>query len=197
MKIIVGLGNPGRKYDRTPHNLGFEVADELARRWGLRLLENVRAQAQLAEGRIADQAVILMKPLTFMNLSGDAVAPLARQRELGADDLLVITDDVTLPIGRLRQRPGGSAGGHNGLKSLIERLGTQEFPRLRVGIQPEWPIQNLVQFVLAKLPPHERAQLDEMAGVAADAAELWLKQGSAAVTEAYNGYRRFPPGGGK
>lgn len=197
MKLLVGLGNPGRKYDRSPHNLGFEVADELARRWGLKLVENVRAQAQLAEGRIADQPVLLVKPLTFMNLSGDAVAPLARNRGLGPDDLLAVTDDVTLPIGRLRLRPSGSAGGHNGLKSLIERLGSQDFPRLRVGVQPEWPIENLVHFVLAKLPPHERAQLDEMVSIAADAAELWLRSGSPAVTEAYNGYRRFPPGGGK
>jgi len=191
MKIIVGLGNPGRKYAATLHNLGFRVADELARRWSLRFQENWRVKADVAEGVIAGQAALVIKPLTFMNLSGHAVAELVRNRELGPDDLLVITDDVNLPIGRLRIRPQGSHGGHNGLRSIIERLGHQEFARLRIGIQPTWEVEDLVEFVLSKLPPLEQGQLAEMIGLAADAAEAWIREGSAETADKINGLRRF------
>lgn len=191
MKIIVGLGNPGRRYECTPHNLGFQVADELARRWSLAWREVKTARAEVAEGMMAGQPAMLVKPQTFMNLSGESVSVLTRQRELGADDLLVITDDVALPIGRLRVRPRGSHGGHNGLRSLVERLGSEEFARLRVGIQPPWPVEDLAEYVLSKLPPLERKQLEEMILVAADAAEAWVREGSGPVADRFNGQRRF------
>ena len=153
MKIIVGLGNPGRRYEATPHNLGFEAVDELARRWALDWRLRERDRMFLAEGRAGGEAVALIKPVTFMNLSGEAVAPFVRQKELGDEGLLVVTDDVNLPIGRIRLRPSGSHGGHNGLRSMIERLGHSEFGRLRIGIQPTWPVDDLVAFVLQRLPP--------------------------------------------
>jgi PTH1 family peptidyl-tRNA hydrolase len=193
MKIVIGLGNPGRRYESTAHNLGFDVVDELARRWSLKWHESSREQAWLAEGLIGAQPALLAKPMTFMNLSGQTAATLVRQRELGPDDLLVVTDDVALPIGRLRLRPRGSHGGHNGLRSVIERLGHSDFARLRVGIQPAWEVDDLVEFVLSRLPPLEREQLAEMAGHAADAVECWLREGSAATADRINGIRRFAP----
>ncbi len=191
MKLIVGLGNPGRRYAATAHNMGFEVVDRLARRWGLALRTNERCEAEIAEGQVASVPAMLVRPQTFMNLSGRAVAALTRQRELGADDLLVITDDVNLPIGRLRIRSGGSAGGHNGLKSIIECLGTDAFARLRIGIHPGAEIDDLVQYVLAKLPPEERRRLDQMLDLAADAAQHWAAQGAAATADRFNGLKPF------
>ncbi len=191
MKLIVGLGNPGRRYAATAHNLGFEVVEELARRWSIPLREQPRLKAELGEGRVAGVAAFLIRPLTFMNLSGQAIAPLARQRELGDDDLLVITDDVNLPIGRVRVRPGGGHGGHNGLRSLIESLGHDRFARLRVGIHPGRDVEDLAGYVLAKLPPLERAQLAEMVKVAADGAECWATAGATATADKFNGLRLF------
>ncbi|MCL5269019.1 MAG: aminoacyl-tRNA hydrolase [bacterium] len=191
MKIVIGLGNPGRRYEATAHNLGFDVADEVARRWRLTWRESAREQAVLTEGLVAGSPVLLAKPMTFMNLSGQTVAALARQRSLGEDDLLVIADDVSLPIGRLRIRPRGSHGGHNGLRSVIERLGHGDFARLRVGIRPPWDVDDLVAFVLSRLPPLERAQLGEMTILAADAVECWVCEGSAVAADRFNGIRRF------
>jgi PTH1 family peptidyl-tRNA hydrolase len=195
MKIIVGLGNPGRRYEATPHNLGFQVVDELARRWSLSFREVRQARAEVAEGMLAGKPALLVKPQTFMNLSGESVSVLTRQRELGQDDLLVITDDVALPIGRLRIRPRGSHGGHNGLRSIVERLGHEDFARLRVGIQPPWPVEDLAEYVLSKLPPLERKQLEEMVGVAADATEGWAREGSSPIADRFNGQRRFQSAG--
>lgn len=191
MKLIVGLGNPGRRYAATAHNLGFEVVDRLARRWGFALRMNERYEAEIAEGQIASVPAMLVRPRTFMNLSGRAVAAIARQRELGPDDLLVITDDVNLPIGRLRIRQGGRAGGHNGLKSIIACLGSDAFARLRIGIHPGADIDDLVQYVLAKLPPEERRRLDKMLDLAADAVEHWAAQGSVAAADRFNGIKPF------
>lgn len=193
MKILAGLGNPGKRYAGTAHNLGFDVVAELARRWNLSFQLKNRFNAEVAEGQIAGVPVQLVRPQTFMNRSGESLAPMVRQRELAPDDLLVIVDDVNLPIGRLRIRPGGSHGGHNGLRSVIERLGHSDFARLRVGIQPNWEVDNLVDFVLSQMPPLEREQLAEMVNISADVAESWLKEGSAATADRYNGLRRFPP----
>lgn len=191
MKLIVGLGNPGRRYAATAHNLGFEVVERLARRWGMALRSIERYEAEIAEGQVASIPALLVRPRTFMNLSGKAVAAIARQRELGPDDLLVVTDDVNLPIGRLRIRPSGRAGGHNGLKSIIECLGSDAFARLRIGIHPGGEIDDLVQYVLAKLPPEERRRLDKMLDLAADAAEHWAAQGAVAAADRFNGMKPF------
>lgn len=191
MKWIVGLGNPGAQYQASPHNIGFDVVEELARRWSIPLRLKASMQAELGEGMIASKPVTLVRPLTFMNRSGEAMAKILRQREWTGEDLLVVFDDVNLPIGRMRLRVKGSHGGQNGMRSVIERLGTDEIARLRVGIRPPWEVDNLARYVLAKLPPAQREQLAIMAGETADAVECWLKEGTVAVTERFNGLRKF------
>lgn len=191
MKLIIGLGNPGKRYEATAHNLGFDVVDEVARRWGLTWRAQAAARAEVAEGQVAGVPTLLAKPQTFMNLSGESVGVLARQRPLEADDLLVIVDDVALPIGRLRLRPDGSHGGHNGLRSIIERLGRSDFARLRVGIYSPSHVDDLAEYVLRKLPPLEREQLRDMTEVAADVTEGWVREGSRATADRYNGLKKF------
>jgi len=133
VKVIVGLGNPGPKYARHRHNFGFQTVDRFAERQGLRFTEKA-ARALLARGQVGGEAVVLAKPQTFMNLSGESVKSLLKQLGAKVEDLLVVYDDLDLPLGRLRLRPQGSAGGHNGLRSIIDRLGTNQFARLRLGI---------------------------------------------------------------
>lgn len=195
MKYIIGLGNPGARYEGTAHNLGFDVVDLLATRWSLSWRLQERNQAMVAEGLIAGRNVMLVKSMTFMNRSGEALGLLLRQREYDGSDLLVVTDDVTLPIGRLRIRPSGRHGGHNGLRSIIERLARQDFARLRVGILGDDEIGDLADYVLRKLPPRQRRQLAEMTEEAADAAEMWLREGVAATADRFNGRRKFEASG--
>lgn len=133
MKLIVGLGNPGSQYERTRHNVGFRVVDSLASKWGLKWSEQ-RARAILASGNVNTEKVILVKPLTFMNLSGDAVGELAHWYKVAPEDILIIYDELDLPVGQLRLKARGSSAGHNGMKSIIARLHTSDFPRLRIGI---------------------------------------------------------------
>lgn len=186
MWLIVGLGNPGTQYEWTRHNCGFLVIDELARRAGreTRLKE---CQALTARTRIGDAEALLVKPQTFMNLSGVAVKELFARYEIGdVARVLVISDDFALPFGRLRIRPKGSAGGHNGLKSMIAKLGTQDFPRLRLGIAPDHPIRDSAAFVLAEFNRSEREALDEIIGRAAAAVEVVLTKGIAEAMARYN-----------
>lgn len=187
MKLIVGLGNPGREYRDTRHNVGFMVIDELARRHQLAL---AMAPSQVPETFVAKkygaEPVLVAKPLTFMNRSGDAVAALARYYDIAAADLLVVVDEAALPFGRLRARARGSAGGHNGLKSVIERLGTQEFPRLRLGVGRGDARRDLADHVLSKFEPGERAELDAFITRAAEAAEMFAVEGIAKVMNKYN-----------
>lgn len=189
MKIIVGLGNPGRKYERTPHNVGFEVVDLLARRWGGKFSLKRREQAELAEVRIVSAAAVLAKPMTYMNLSGQAVRELTKNHPGGLDDLLVVCDDVNLELGRVRIRDSGSHGGNNGLRSIIESLGTQQFSRLRVGVMPGRPMGDTAAFVLGSLKPAERDKLDHMVQIAADAVECWAGEGLEATANRFNGLR--------
>ncbi len=191
MIFIVGLGNPGSRYNLTPHNAGFETVDILAERWGVDFRENGGLDALVGEGRIAENAVMLVKPMTLMNLSGRTVGRLLRQREFNPEALLVVVDDINLDLGRIRIRPDGGHGGHNGLRSIIQELGCQDFPRLRIGILPGWPIGNLERYVLAKMPPVEREQLRDMNKLAADAAESWIQGGVTAVADRYNGLVHF------
>lgn len=147
--LIVGLGNPGTQYEQTRHNLGFMLIDKLAREANAEVKRN-ECQALIGRATLEGKIVELVKPQTFMNLSGDAVGCLLRKRGdlKPAQDLLLISDDLALPLGTIRLRPAGSHGGQNGLKSIISVLGTNEFPRLRIGIQPEHPIKNTSNFVL-------------------------------------------------
>ena len=187
MRLIVGLGNPGREYRETRHNVGFMVVDEIARRHGLAW---AMAPGQVPETfvakRFGDVPVLLAKPLTYMNRSGDAVAALARYYDIAPQDALIVVDEAALPFTRLRARARGSAGGHNGLKSVIERLGSTEFPRLRLGVGRGDGRRDLADHVLAKFEGGERADLETFITRAADAAEMFAVDGIDTVMNTYN-----------
>lgn len=187
VKLIVGLGNPGREYRETRHNVGFMVVDEIARRHNLTL---AMAPSQVPDAFIAKrygpEPLLVAKPLTFMNLSGDAVAALARYYDVFPGDLLVVVDEAALPFGRLRARARGSAGGHNGLKSVIDRLGTTEFPRLRLGVGRGDARRDLADHVLSKFETDEQPVLEEFITRAADAAEMFAAEGIEKVMNTYN-----------
>ncbi len=185
MKLVVGLGNPGRTYHRTRHNVGFMVADEVARRMGA-LFEHDRPDALIARAGLGRETVRLAKPLTMMNLSGEAVAGLAHFYRIESSDILVVADDVNLPLGRLRLRASGSAGGHNGFRSIIQHLGTQAFPRLRVGVGRGDLRRDLADHVLARFEPDEEAAAMKAVARAADAVEMFLSEGFDAAMNQYN-----------
>lgn len=184
MKLVVGLGNPGSKYRGTRHNVGFAVLDELARRSGVEF-ESAPADALIAKIRGSDP-VLLAKPLTFMNLSGGAVGGLLRYFKVEPADLLVVVDEAQLPLGKLRARARGSAGGHNGLKSVIAHIG-EEFSRLRLGVGRGDARRDLADHVLSKFDPDEMPEVERMTTRAADASELFVTGGIAAVMNQYNG----------
>jgi peptidyl-tRNA hydrolase, PTH1 family len=192
MKLVVGLGNPGSEYRDTRHNIGFLVIDELARRW------NTGASREqfdaLVVKTVADGTpVMLVKPLTFMNLSGQAVAALAGYYKVEPADVLALTDDVALPLGRLRARREGGAGGHNGLKSLIEQLGTQSFPRLRLGVGRGDGRRDLADHVLGRFEADERETVSAAVLRAADATEMFLRDGIERAMNAFNAAEKQDP----
>jgi PTH1 family peptidyl-tRNA hydrolase len=184
--LIVGLGNPGPKYARTRHNAGFMVVDELARRHGLRFSTR-QANAEIARGSIDGQAVILAKPQTYMNNSGQAVGDLQRFYKLPLEHVIVVCDDIALPLGTIRLREKGSAGGHNGLTSVIQHLGTQNFPRLRVGVdQPLNPDHSRIDWVLGRFTKDEEKVISEVVPRAADAIEAIFDMGLEKAMNAFN-----------
>jgi PTH1 family peptidyl-tRNA hydrolase len=184
VKLIVGLGNPGREYEHTRHNVGFQVAEEIARRHRVTLKNHSKWKARAAKIADIGDGVIVAEPTTFMNLSGWAVREIAGFHKLSPLDMLVVVDDADLPLGRLRIRASGSAGGHNGLKSIIQELGTLEFPRLRVGVgRQEGELKN---HVLGRFSDDERAQIDTAVKRAADAAELFATESVLAAMNRYN-----------
>ena len=183
MKAIVGLGNPGAKYRGTRHNIGFAVLDELARRAGV-AFDAAPVDALIARWRECD--TLLAKPLTFMNASGEAVGGLLRYFRIAQSDLLVIVDDVQLPLARLRARARGSAGGHNGLKSISAHLG-DEFSRLRIGVGRGDTRRDLADHVLARFERDEDSEVARMTARAADAAEIFIASGIEAAMNEYNG----------
>ena len=185
MQLIVGLGNPGPKYRGTRHNVGFEVIEEVARRRSLEF-ESAPVRALIARTRGEAGRVIVAKPLTFMNHSGEAVAGLCRYYRVALDALLVVAEDVNLPLGRLRARARGSAGGHNGFKSVIEALATQGFARVRVGVGRGDPRRDLGPHVLARFGPDERDAIAAAVTQAADAVELFVSAGITHVMNRYN-----------
>ena len=182
MKLVAGLGNPGVRYAFTRHNVGFWVLDILERR-GWVSLDRYMYRALCGRGRIGSEEVFFARPLTYMNRSGVAVAPLLCHLGLGPDDLLVVYDDVALPTGRLRLRGQGSAGGHKGIASIIDGLGTDGFSRLRIGVGPLPPGIDLPDFVLSKFSNKEGKEMGELVEEAADAVELFVTAG---LTEAMN-----------
>jgi len=190
MRLVVGLGNPGSQYARTYHNVGFMVLDYRARVRNLRFRTAARRLALVAE----DGPVHYLKPMTFMNLSGQAVAPYCRYLGISPSEVLVICDDLDLPPRTLRIRPGGGSGGHNGLKSLIHELGTDQFARLRVGIgRPADPQMGTVDFVLSRLPKADLARWEALWARADDALDVILQEGVEAAMNRFNG--RMPDDG--
>jgi PTH1 family peptidyl-tRNA hydrolase len=182
-KLVVGLGNPGVRYRATRHNVGFLVVDELAQRWHVEWAGAPRG----VEGLIArGPRAWLLKPLTFMNLSGFAVQQVMQFYKVELPDLLVVVDEVQLELGRLRARRSGSAGGHNGLKSVIAQLGTEEFARLRIGVGRGDGRRDLADHVLSTFAPEERATVEEAVARAADAVELFVSDGIEPVMNRFN-----------
>ena len=192
MRLIVGLGNPGPEYTWTPHNLGFLGVDAIAERARIRV-ERPEAKSLVGLGKLEGQEIALAKPHTMMNLSGLAVRDLLERFECGPEKMVVLYDDVALPWGMLRVREHGSAGSHNGLKSIIGTIGSTEFPRVRMGIQPDHPVGDLAAYVLR---PMHKADLEiaaEMAGQAAEAVELIITRGIGHAMNRFN--RRVAPAG--
>lgn len=194
MKIIAGLGNPGREYESTPHSIGFEVAEAVVREMGAAFRRSPSFKGDIADGRFADGKVLVVKPMTFMNLSGDCVAPVVKYHNATAADLVVVSDDIDLPVGRIRIRKGGSAGGHNGLKSVIERLGTPDFIRLRIGVgRDKADRREVIGHVLGKFDPETRALMEtKVVPAAVKALAQILIEGSEAAMNAWNGQSLTP-----
>jgi len=186
MKIIAGLGNPGAQYANTPHSVGFEVVDALAADAGVAWEEKRQFKCLMAKAAVAGQPTILVKPQTFMNLSGDSVAPVVKYHNATAADLLVVQDDIDLAVGRLRIRKGGSCGGHNGVRSVIERLGTPDFARLKVGVGKDR--SNVIAHVLGKFDPATRKVMDLVVAEAVRAAAEFVRSGPDRAMNLYNAY---------
>ena len=186
MKILAGLGNPGKEYESTPHSIGFEVADAVAREMGATFRKSPSFKGELADGRFANARLMAVKPMTFMNLSGDSVAPVVKYHNATPADLLVIQDDIDLAVGKMRIRKAGSCGGHNGIRNIIERLGTQAFTRLKIGVGKD--SANVIGHVLGKFDPVTRKTIDLVVAEAVKAAEAVLRDGPDKAMNAYNGY---------
>ncbi len=189
MRLLVGLGNPGERYRRTRHNLGFMVVDELSARAGGGSFR-LEGEAGVQAARLAEQDVLFVKPLTFMNRSGVAVAHLLDRYGLGPQDLVVMVDDAAIGFSEIRLRERGSHGGHNGLRSIIDVLASEDFPRLRLGIGPAKPPPDLAAYVLSDFPEEEVLVVQELVGRAADAVLCLLREGVPAAMSSFNGARR-------
>ncbi len=185
MYLIVGLGNPGAEYEWSRHNLGFMLIDKLASDARAHVSRR-ECQSLLGSALIERKRVRLVKPQTYMNLSGEAVGCLVKKYEVSKDSLVVISDDLALPLGTIRLRARGSAGGHNGLKSIIAALGTNEFARLRIGIQPDHPVMHAKNFVLDEIPRSQRHEVTEVLERGAEALRCVLRDGIARAMSIYN-----------
>ncbi|EOP31947.1 aminoacyl-tRNA hydrolase [Bacillus toyonensis] len=185
MKLIVGLGNPGREYELTRHNIGFMAIDELAKRWNISLNEQ-KFKGVFGAGFVNGEKVILLKPLTYMNLSGESIRPLMDYYKIDVDDFVVMYDDLDIPVGKLRLRMKGSAGGHNGVKSTISHLGTQEFQRIRMGIDRPKNGVKVVDYVLGRFTSEEIPDVNHSIEKAADACEEWLNKPFLQIMNTFN-----------
>jgi PTH1 family peptidyl-tRNA hydrolase len=188
VKLVVGLGNPGNEYVLTPHNLGFMAADRLAEECGAEI-SRPEAHALTAHLKIGATDVVLAKPMTFMNLSGVAVRRLMERYQVPPSDLVVLVDEADLPLGTIRVRPRGSAGGHNGLKSIIGALGSIEFARVRMGVQPDHPVSDRAAHVLGRFRRDQLESVADMVERAVDAVEVIVREG---IEPAMNRFNRRP-----
>ena len=186
VKLIIGLGNPGKPYEHTRHNIGFDVIDELANRWNAPLNQS-KFNGMYASVHRPEGKVILLKPLTYMNLSGESVRPLMDYFDIDVEDIIVIYDDLDLETGKLRLRGKGSAGGHNGIKSIIQHLGTQEFNRIRVGVNRPPAGMKVADYVLSKFSKDDQVVVKEAIDKSCDAVEAALKKPFLEVMNQFNG----------
>lgn len=186
MKLIIGLGNPGKTYEQTRHNIGFHVIDRLASKWNAPLTQ-AKFKGMYSIIHRPEGKVMLLKPLTYMNLSGESVSAIMDYYDIGIDDILVIYDDLDLPTGQLRLRQKGSAGGHNGIKSLIQHLETQNFNRIRIGISRPPAGMKVPDYVLSRFSKEESADMAEAVQKSAEACEFWLGKPFIEVMTKYNG----------
>lgn len=183
--LVVGLGNPGPEYAKTRHNLGFMLVDVLAERLRT-MVKRDECRALIGRGTIDNQTVELAKPQTYMNLSGDAVKCLLAKEERSVETLIVVSDDLAIPFGTIRVRPQGTHGGQNGLRSIIDRLGTQEFKRVRIGIMPEHPVADASRFVLENFGKGDTGTVEKVLKAAADAVETIIRDGVDAAMQRFN-----------
>ncbi len=185
MKLIIGLGNPGRQYENTRHNVGFNVIDKLSEELAIPL-DRQKFNGLYGMGHISGEKVILLKPLTYMNLSGECIRPLMDYYGISTEEIVVIYDDLDLPVGKIRLRSKGSAGGHNGIKSMILHLGTQEFNRLRVGIDRPVNGMKITDYVLGKFTQEEMEGINQAIDYSAKACEDWIQKSFVQVMNEYN-----------
>ena len=189
MYLIAGLGNPTREYDKTRHNVGFAVIDVLADKYGIDVSDR-KHKALCGKGIIEGEKVLLLKPQTFMNLSGESIREAVDYYKIDPEDIIVIYDDISLDPGQLRIRLKGSAGGHNGMKNIIAHLGTQEFPRIKVGVGAKPPKMDLADYVLSRFGAEEQKVMDEAFGQAAEAAVMMMTTGAERAMNHYNAKKK-------
>lgn len=185
MKLIVGLGNPGKQYDKTRHNIGFDVIDYLSESYSIPL-DKAKFKGMFGVGNIAGEKIILLKPLTYMNLSGESIRPIMDYYDIESEDLVVIYDDLDLPVGKVRLRQKGSSGGHNGIKSTIQHVGTEKFNRIRVGIDRPKNGMKVTDYVLGKFTKEEMETLETIIKKCSDACAEWAKEPFLQVMNKYN-----------
>jgi PTH1 family peptidyl-tRNA hydrolase len=187
LHLIVGLGNPGAEYSQTRHNAGFQVVERLAERWRVRWVNEKKFNARVARCNRDDRTALLCQPQTYMNASGEAVAAVVSFYHATTSRLLIVVDDADLTLGELRLRPGGSSGGHHGLESIEQHLGTRDYARLRVGIGRQGAVREITGHVLSRFSSTETALIDKVLNLAADQAECWLTAGIQKAMSQYNG----------
>ena len=186
MYIIVGLGNPGQKYEHTRHNVGFDAIDEIARQHNIRV-DKLKHRALLGEGRIGGEKVVLVKPQTYMNLSGESLISLANYYKVEDENIIVIYDDIDLDVGKLRIRQKGSAGSHNGMKSIVKCLGSSDFPRIRIGVSKPDKNMDLADFVLSRFSKEDRILVEESIERVVKAVEETMESNLDKAMNKYNG----------
>ncbi|MED4204781.1 aminoacyl-tRNA hydrolase [Neobacillus mesonae] len=185
MKLIVGLGNPGKQYENTRHNVGFEVVEELSSRLNIPLTQS-KHKGLYGIGQVSGEKVLLLMPLTYMNLSGESIRAVADYYQIDLKDILIIYDDLDLPVGKIRLRQKGSPGGHNGIKSTVAHLGTQVFNRIRIGIDRPDTGMSVPDYVLGRFRPEEQPEIESAVKKSADACEAWLNKPFLQVMNEYN-----------